>query len=382
MRTPQPFYAHERMMSHPECLPCPHCGALLAPCNALAWEKTVQRLDHDLSVASRPGRCPRATWVGSRRRLLSAAGQRIAPAGSPYGYDVVVRLGWWRQESRATSRERHADLASQVRISASHVGSLSPQVSGPLLACHERQHRGRLAQRATPQGGGIVARDGWAPQGGESHLWCIRARSRGVPGRSGWLCQQDQPPFEALLAPRKPLAWPMLAVLSDTHTGVVPAVATVLPHSRQQFCQAHSRRHLAAPLAEAEAACKGERRKTVRAQGGDRLRQASRPASDPPGVLTVTGLWPSPLETPTAPASHSPSPRDTLTAPASTAAAVITHRLRPPRALRTRHGRPPWRLAGLETSARLPPVAQARLDRLAKRYEPRLAPLSQGLQAA
>jgi hypothetical protein len=40
------------------------------------------------------------------------------------------------------------------------------------------------------------------------------------------------------------------------------------------------------------------------------------------------------------------------------------------------------RLAGLETSERLPHVAQASLDRLAKRYEPRLAPLSQGLQAA
>ena len=32
-----------------------------------------------------------APGVGSRLRLLSAAGQRIAPAGSTYGYDVVVR---------------------------------------------------------------------------------------------------------------------------------------------------------------------------------------------------------------------------------------------------------------------------------------------------
>ena len=33
-------------------------------------------------------------------RLLSAEGQRIAPAGSTYGYDVVVRIGWWRQVPR------------------------------------------------------------------------------------------------------------------------------------------------------------------------------------------------------------------------------------------------------------------------------------------
>ena len=44
-------------------------------------------------------------------RLLSAAGQSLAPAGSTYGYDVVVHIGWWRQESRATSREIHAALA-------------------------------------------------------------------------------------------------------------------------------------------------------------------------------------------------------------------------------------------------------------------------------
>jgi len=34
---------------------------------------------------------------------------------------------------------------------------------------------------------------------------------------------------------------------------LVPAVATVLPHSRYQFCQAHYLRNLAAPLAEADA---------------------------------------------------------------------------------------------------------------------------------
>jgi len=239
MRTPKQFYAHERMIYHPELLTCPHCGDLLVTCNYLAWDKTVQMLDRVLSVASRPGRCPHATCVGSRLRLLSAAGQRIAPAGSTYGYDVVVRIGWWRQESRATYREMHAELASQVRISESHVGYLYQQVYVPLLACHERQHRDRLAQIATQQGGLIVALDGLAPQGGEPHIGFIRALASGVTLRSGWLCQQDQPTFEAFLEPLKHLEWPILAVLSDKQTGLVPAVATVLPHSRYQFCQAH-----------------------------------------------------------------------------------------------------------------------------------------------
>ena len=382
MRTPKQLYAHERMIYQPELLTWPHCGDLLVTCNYLAWDKTVQMLDRVLSVASQPGRCRHATCVGSRLRLLSAAGQRIAPAGSTYGYDVVVRIGWWRQESRATYREIYAELASQVRISESHVGYLYQQVYVPLLACHERQHRDRLAQIATQQGGLIVALDGLAPQGGEPHMWFIRELASGVTWRSGWLCQQDQPTFEAFLEPLKHLEWPILAVLSDKQTGLVPAVATVLPHSRYQCCQAPDLRNLAEPLAEADAACKGALRKTVREQVGALLRQEPRTAPGHPGVLTVTGLLPSPLAQPTAPACHTPPPRDTLAGPASNADEVITQLVRPTRYLLTLKGRPPFRLAGIETYERLQNVTRCSLDLLAQRYEPRLAQLYRGLQAA
>ena len=382
MRTPKQLYAHERMIYQPELLTCPHCGELLVTCNYLAWDKTVQMLDRVLSVASRPSRCPHTTCIGSRLRLLSAAGQRIAPAGSTYGYDVVVRIGWWRQESRATYHEIHAALASQIRISESHVGYLYQQVYLPLLACHERQHCGRLAQIAQQQGGLIVALDGLAPQGGEPQIWFIRELSSGLTLRSGWLAQQDQPTFEAFLEPLKHLEWPILAVLSDKQTGLVPAVATVLPHSRYQFCQAHYLRNLAAPLTEADAACKGELRKTVREQVGDLLRQEPRTAPGHPGVLTVTGLLPSPLAKPTAPTGQSPTPRDPLTGPEAKAEEVITQLLHHTRYLLTLKGRPPFRLAGIETYERLQNVARCSLDLLAQRYEPRLAQLYQGLQTA
>ena len=73
------------------------------------------------------------------------------------------------------------------------------------------------------------------------------------------------------------------------------------------------------------------RRQTGREQGGDLIRQAPR------------------------------------TAPESKAAAGLTHLLRPTRALLTRKGRPPLRLAGLETSERRQQVAQDSLDLLATR---------------
>ena len=382
MRTPKRLYPEERIIYHPELLTCPHCGNLLVLWNYLAWDKTVQTLDRVLSLAARPGHCPQATCPGSRMRLLSAQAQQMAPAGSTYGYDVLVRIGWRRQHQRATYGEIHTELSSQLAISASHVRYLYQSFYLPLLACHERQQRDRLAQIAKAQGGLIIALDGLAPQGGEPQIWCIRELSTGLTLRSGWLCQQDQTTFEAFLEPLKHLEWPILAVLSDKQTGLVPAVATVLPHSRHQFCQAHYLRNLAEPLAEADAAFKGELRSTVREHVGDVLRQDPRTASSPTGVLTVTGLFPSALEQPTVPATHNPTPRGTHIGTKAAADEVITQLVRHTRYLLTLKGRPPFRLAGLETYERLQNVACVSLDLLAQRYEPRLAQLYQGLQSA
>jgi hypothetical protein len=290
MRTPKRLYAQQRLIYQPALLTCPHCGDLLVMCHYLAWNKTVQTLAGVLSVASRPGRCPHETCAGSRLRLLSAEAQSMALPHSTYGYDVLVRIGWWRSQPHATSREMHAELASHVRISVAHVSSLSPQVSLPRLACHARQHRDRLAQIAKAQGGLSLALDGLAPDGGEPQLWFMRERTSGLTWRSGWLSQQDHTPFDAFLQPLTQLEWPMLAVLSDKHTGLMPAVTTVLPESRSQFCQAHYLRNLAAPLAEADSAFTVDLRNAVRPQVGALIRHEPRATPAPSGVVTVTGL--------------------------------------------------------------------------------------------
>src|SRR5215831_3317647 len=382
MRTPKRLYAEERIIYHPELLTCLHCGDLLVLWNYLAWDKTVQTLDRLLSIATRPGHCPQATCPGSRMRLLSAAAQRLAPPGSTYGYDVLVHIGWLRQHQHATYSEIHLTLSARLSISAAHVRYLYQQFYLPLLACHERQAHGRLAQVAQQQGGLIIALDGLAPQGGEPQIWFIRDLSTGLTLRSGWLAQLDQPTFEAFLAPLKHLEWPILAVLSDKQTGLVPAVATVLPHSRHQLCQAHYLRNLAAPLAAADAALKGELRKTVRQHVGHLIRPEPRTEPGQAGVLTVTGLVPSPLKEPQAPVSHNPPPRVSPLAPEPDADEVVSQLLRHTRYLLTLKGRPPFRLAGIETYERLDNVARFSLELLAQRYEPCLVQLYQGLQAA
>ncbi|HEY5869036.1 MAG TPA: transposase [Candidatus Tectomicrobia bacterium] len=382
MRTPKRLYAEERIIYHPELLTCLQCGDLLVAWNYLAWDKTVQTLDGLLSIATRPGRCPHVMCPGARLRLLSAAAQRVAPPGSTYGYDVLVHIGWLRQHQRATYRDIHTDLAARFPISESHVRYLYQQVYLPLLACHERQQYQRLVQVAQAHGGLIIALDGLAPQGGEPQIWFIRELSTGLTLRSGWLAQLDQATFEAFLAPLRHLEWPILAVLSDKQTGLVPAVATALPDSRHQFCQVHYLRNLAEPLAAADAAFKGELRQTVRAHVGDLLRQEPQRLPGQAGVLTVTGLLPSPVEAPATP--RSPSPPPAVSPPASTPAAeaVLTQLIGHTRYLLTLKGRPPFCLAGLETYERLRSVAGLSLDLLATRYDPRLAHLYQGLQAA
>lgn len=382
MRTPKRLYAEERIIYHPELLTCLYCGELMVMWNYLAWDKTVQTLDRILSIATRPSHCPQATCPGSRMRLLSAAAQRLAPPGSTYGYDVLVHIGWLRQHRRATYSEIHLTLSARLAISEAHVRYLYQHFYLPLLACHERQQRGRLAQVAQEQGGLIIALDGLAPQGGEPQIWFIRDLATGLTLRSGWLAQLDQPTFEAFLAPLQHLEWPVLAVLSDKQTGLVPAVATVLPHRRHQFCQAHYLRNLAEPLAAADAACKSALRQTVREQMGAMLRQEPQRQPGHAGVLTVTGLLPSPVAEPTAPDCHGPAPAASPTASGPEAEQVITQLVRHTRSVLTLKGRPPFRLAGLETYERLHRVACVSLDLLAKRYDPRLAHLYQGLQAA
>lgn len=109
MRTPKVLYPDERIIYKPELSACPHCGESLVMCDYLAWDKTVQTLEAVLSIASRPACCADARCAGHDMRLVSAEGQQIAPRGFTYGYDVLARIGWLRQERRDTYTEIRAN---------------------------------------------------------------------------------------------------------------------------------------------------------------------------------------------------------------------------------------------------------------------------------
>lgn len=402
MKTPKRLYPSARIIYHPELSACPVCGGPLMLANYLLGDKTVQTLTAVVSVASRPARCADPQCAGASMCLRSAAGQQIALPAVTYGYDVVVRIGWWRQTRCATYREIHADLTPQIQIAESQVRHLYQQVYLPLLACHERQQTARLTHAATTHGGLVIALDGLAPEGGEPQLWCMRELLTGVVLRSGWLSRQDQTAFEGFLQPLQDLAWPIRALVSDKQRGLVPAVATVLPSTPHQFCQSHYLRNLAAPLAETDATMAVALRHAVRQELGPLLLRDQPPDPAQPGVLTMTGLLVTPPPIPNADAPPGPEsepcapvapcPPDLGAPPcdgrvpcdhdAQIAADVVTQLLRRTRYLLTLNGRPPVRLAGIETYAGLEEVVARSGRLLAHRDDPQLARLMHGIADA
>jgi len=382
MRTPKVLYPDERIIYKPELSECPHCGGPLVMCDYLSWDKTVQTLDAVLSVASRPGFCVDSACPGRHMRLLAAQGQQIAPRGSTYGYDVLARVGWLRQEHRDTYVEIQADLACRVQISESHVRYLYQQVYLPLLACCERQYWACLAQSAQQHGGLIISLDGLAPEGGEPQLWFIRELLTGLTLRSGWLSRFNQVTFEAFLEPLGQLDWPILAVLSDKQKTLPEAVAAVLPEARHHFCHSHYLKNLAEPLAKDDSAFNVELRKAVRGEVGLLIRAEKVSSTPQPAVLTVTGLLPDHPQAASDTENPSTELLTTANSDAAVADTVVTQLLRHTRYLLTLKRRPPFRLAGIEAYQRLQGVIALSQELLVHRHDSRMACLNDGLQTA
>ena len=270
---------------------CPRCGG---PLEALyvSGPKTVQTLTGVRTIAQRPHRCADPECVGHGEVCKSAQWQQVAPPFCTYGYDVLAQIGWQRQHHRQPFGEIHESLQDRLQIGESQVRRLYHHLYLPLLACEERQHQERLAAVARERGL-LVALDGLAPEGGEAQLWVIREIQTELTLRSGWLSGQDEATFTRFLEPLQARGWRVEAVLSDKQKGLVPAVGAVFPEAKHAFCQFHYLQNAAAPVAEADEAMKVTLRKEIRQVVGPLLRQEQ--VGESPGVLTVTGVVPSPV---------------------------------------------------------------------------------------
>ena len=375
MRTPKTLY-HTTPTIYPcELTTCPQCHEPLVDLPYVNGRKTIQTMTDTMTIAYRPKHCanpecsehtawPAATW------------QHLAPKGGTYGYAVIAQLGWERQKGRTRFAEVRARLTPAVQISESQVRYLYHFQYLPLLACHERQHLADLAMMAQTTGL-ILGLDGLMPEGGDPQLWVVRELHHGWTLRCGWLARQDHTTFAEFLQPIADLGLPVVATLSDKQTGLVPALEQVFPHAQHSFCQVHYLTNAARPIAEADEQMKITLRKTVRAEIGELI---SPKTPTKTGVLTVTGLLPSPVGTePLAAESETAASAPTVATPRETIVQDLLDRVR---YLLTLKARPPFRLAGIEMVEQLQQVVQCLHQLLRYQSEPRLHQLHAGLRQA
>jgi rRNA maturation protein Nop10 len=378
MRTPREYYPKKPVVYTFELDTCPDCSG---PLNIAytSGPKTVQTMGGVMTIAHRPRYCPNSHCGRYRGICKSAQWQQIAPRYCTYGYDVIAQIGWLRQTHYERFQAIHEALYPRLQISESEVRQLYHERYLPLLACHERQYLEEL-KAMSEQGGLILSLDGLAPEGGEPQLWVVRELQLGLTLRSGWLSQQDRDTFVNFLHPIADLGLCVVALMSDKQRGLEPAVPIVFPQAKHGFCQMHYLKNAAEPVAAEDQAMKVRLRKNVRSEVGDLIR---REKAEKPGVLTVTGLVPTPVEQPQEPTEAESQTSQNASAPiVQEHEAIVEDLLRRVRYLLTLKGRPPLRLAGVEMFERLTEVRTCLDTLLRHRMDSRLVELRRGLHNA
>ena len=292
MRTQRVLYSGTGVIYPCELERCPSCDGGMQTAYTSKY-KTVQTMHEVMRIGQRTKRCINPECVVCAEIWGSKQWRQIAPVGCTYGYDVIAQIGWQRQTLQQPFALIHSTLQAEVRISEAQVRVLYHERYLPLLACHERQHVEQL-EKVAQQVGLLLTLDGLAPEGGEPQLWIVRELRSGMTLRSGWMSQQDQTAFVNFLRPIAELGWRIRAVLSDKQSALLPAVAEVFPDVPHAFCQVHYLQNVSLPLAEADEALKVRVRQEIRESLGEWIRQEK---GEQPGVLTVTGVLPSSMQT-------------------------------------------------------------------------------------
>jgi len=386
MRTQKRLYPEISKVYICELEACSICGGLLEQNDYLNGRKIVQTMTSVMQIGYYPKRCTQPGCAGQQNSLRSGEWQQVAPIYGTYGFDVIGSIGWQRQRLHQTYGEIHDGLRDRLQISQSQVRYLYTYHYLPLLACYERSCWAEI-KRVSAELGLILTLDGLAPEGGEPQLWVVRELRTGKTLRSGWLSEQGQTTFENFLGPIAEQGLRVEAVMSDKQRGLVPAIEVVFPKAKHAFCQSHYLSNIAEPVAKADEAMKVSLRQAVRQQVGDLIRPEQ---VEQAGVLTVTGLLPSPIrdeqERETVLETIGDEPAARLEAEMARPdpvqqeqAELETAFKRRVRYLLTLKGRPPFRLAGIEMYERLTEVSTCLVEMIAHTPSSCLVQLQQGL---
>lgn len=279
---------------HPEFDKCVICDRQLKAQRYLRWRKGVQTLKEKVYVSSRGRYCP----AHPELVYVSAAAGRLVLPGKSYGLDVLVRIGYLRDRERRTMAEIREELPAHIQVSERHVRNLYREYLG-LLACADRLDVEALKEAATNYGGLILSVDGLEPEGGQPQLWVVRELLTNTVLAAGWLPRVDEATLSAFLEPVKALDLPWLATVSDKQVALINALNATWADLPHQYCQAHYLSNAVTPIYEADEHMKTQMRKQVRAKVGGIMRETQAEAkkqkqADDKSGLVITGLAVSP----------------------------------------------------------------------------------------
>jgi hypothetical protein len=263
-RTRKELQVDARHIYKAEIMHCPHCGAFLETQRHYQWRKTVQHLDQVVYVASQGKVCGNAQCAHHGQVYSAARAQMVTVPGCTYGLDVIVQVGWWREQEHLNRQQIHGRLRERgVQLSEREVDHLYTHYQ-VLLACAARLDKQRLETLVAERGGLIISLDGLAPEGATEQLWVVREVPSEVVLVVGWLARVNHETLAALLQPVADLELPLLATLSDKEGCVKKALTTVWPSVPHQWCQAHYLGNALKPLYARDSALKTELRQQIR----------------------------------------------------------------------------------------------------------------------
>jgi len=264
-RTRKVLQVSERHIYKTELTQCPHCGAPLVAQRHYQWRKTVQHLDQVIYIASEGKVCRNTQCARLGQVYSAAAAQMETVPGCSYGLDVIVQVGWWREQEHLNRVQIHGRLRERgVQLSEREVDHLYTHYQ-VLQACAARLDQARLTALVAAHGGLIISLDGLAPEGATEQLWVVREVQTDTVLVVGWLPRVNHDTLAALLQPVVALALPILATISDKEGCVKKALTTVWPDVPHQWCQAHYVGNAMKPVYAHDLALKTELRQQIRA---------------------------------------------------------------------------------------------------------------------
>jgi hypothetical protein len=221
-------------------------------CGAMLWvtqhrPRYVEQLDGVLRWVRADKRCPDRACPGRAKIFRPLDDLRIALPKKNFGLDVVRFVGEQHLGADRSLSAIGRELNDRgVPIDQTHVGELfRDYVALTKLARGDDE---TVRARLRKQGGIVLMADGVQFDERSPVLYLAWDALSSTPLFGDWRPFKGKDDLVSLLRRVEAIDVPVIGVVTDKETGLVPAVAEVFPGVPQQYCQFHFLENCAKPM--------------------------------------------------------------------------------------------------------------------------------------